>query len=109
MTLHDVQKSLVDEKHVFTKKQLNKMVIRTVLFIATYSMTVGMVVFNILGAPASLVIFVLFALMFLWLFDSCNEDSNFALKMFKVVKFWWTGIIFFIASYFVLIFTNIIR
>ena len=108
MTLHDVQVELVENKKVFTSKQLTGLVIRTVLTILLYGMTIGFLVFELLGISASLLVLILFSLLFLWLFDACSEDVGFAQVMYKVTRFWFTGIPVFIITFVLMKYFNII-
>ena len=108
MTLHNLQEDLVKEKKIFTEKQLRILVIRTSLMLMLYGGTVGLFVFSVFGVSASLLILILFSLLFLWLFDSCSEDNQFAIGMYKFMRLWFTGIPVFIGTYIALMMFNII-
>lgn len=99
MTLEGLRKNLVEERQVYTQKELSKFCRNLFLSCLTFGGTTVFVVACTISVPFSAFIALLFGLLYLWILDYCVEDDNFRNRVQSFSKLWFLGIIAFVAIY----------
>lgn len=102
MTFDKLRDTVVKEKKFATQKELVKVVINLALSIVTYSFALGLAINSILGYRFLFALLLIAVCAFLWICDFSAETKESFVKVQKLTRLWWTGIIAFVVIYIVL-------
>lgn len=102
MTFDKLRDTIVTEKKFASYKELVRMVINLALSILMYSLALGLAISRILNYRFLLAVLIIAVFAFLWICDLAAETKESFLRIQKITKFWWTGIIAIIAIFIVL-------
>lgn len=102
MTFDKLRDTVVKEKKFATQKELVKVVINLALSLVTYSLALGLAINSILGYRFLLALLIIAVCAFLWICDFSAETKESFVKVQKLTRLWWTGIILFVLIYIVL-------
>lgn len=102
MTFDKLRDTVVKEKKFATQKELVKVVINLALSIVTYSLALGLAINSILGYRFLFALLLIAVCAFLWICDFSAETKESFVKVQKLTRLWWTGIIVFVIIYIVL-------
>ena len=93
MTFDKLKETVVEKNKYTTVKDLIKVVINLALSVFCYSLALGVAINSILGYRFLLAILLIAVFAFLWTCDLAAESKESYLKVKKITKFWWTGIV----------------
>lgn len=102
MTFDKLRDTVVKEKKFATQKELVKVVINLALSIVTYSLALGLAINSILGYRFLFALLLIAVCAFLWICDFSAETKESFVKVQKLTRLWWTGIVVFVIIYIVL-------
>lgn len=102
MTFDKLRDTVVKEKKFATQKELVKVVINLALSIVTYSLALGLAINSILGYRFLFALLIIAVCAFLWICDFSAETKESFVKVQKLTRLWWTGIVVFVIIYIVL-------
>lgn len=102
MTFDKLRDTVVKEKKFATQKELVKVVINLALSIVTYSLALGLAINSILGYRFLFALLLIAICAFLWICDFSAETKESFVKVQKLTRLWWTGIVVFVIIYIVL-------
>ena len=98
MTLHQLEKDLVDDKKVFDKKQFKKFIINVGLFLGLGTFTISYLMSHIVNIFITLATFVLGIVVFITVLQYATENDTNAIKVNKLMRLWFLWIILLIGG-----------
>lgn len=108
MTYQKIKEEVVDNKEWLTDKELVKLAKNLGLFLILLCLCIGMVTFYILGLPSTVITVILIALSYVLIFDIIMESKEMLLRVQKISRLWWIGIILCVIVYCILSYFNFI-
>ena len=102
MVFQKFKEDVVVEKGWATLKEIKKMALHLGLLFLFLAIGLGLITYNTVGWLVTALVLIMTGICFVWVFDLADEEEVYFVKIHKLSKFWWCGIIFVVAIYVVL-------
>lgn len=99
MIFEKFKEDVVVEKGWADMKAIKKMAVRLAILVFLVALGVGMITIATVGTFITVIVLILAALAYIWIFDLADEEEKYFRITMKASKLWWLGLLFDIAIY----------